>query len=232
MVASLNPEVLDAKAASDTRASVVSSTKMHLGISLAVRIVLHRQNSLVMTYIQQMIHLRETGGIPKEISDAITELLNTLGKRSVTAPPQQSNPALPSYHMQDPPLKVPMKTKHTPRDDREVMAQRGDNVVVYGWTGFEAISYNTRNKTTGRVSQTLLDMDKQEECKGGELYLATLDGRPTDECPVSWKKGNYIRIWNQEDESNSRASGFCFNLASGQIGRFYTNASFSLKLVD
>jgi hypothetical protein len=84
----------------------------------------------------------------------------------------------------------------------------------------------------GRVSQTLLNNHAQEECKEGKLYLATSDGRTTIESPVSWKRGDYIRVWDREDDSNSRASGLCFNLASGQIGRFYTNASFSLKMID
>jgi hypothetical protein len=112
------------------------------------------------------------------------------------------------------------------------MAQRGDHVIVHAWTGLEAIAYNTRNKTTGRVPQNLLNKHAQQECKEDKLYLDTSDGRPTIECPVSWKTGDYIRVWDREDDSNSRASGLCFNLASGHIGRFYTNASSSLKLVD
>jgi hypothetical protein len=75
-------------------------------------------------------------------------------------------------------------------------------------------------------------MSKQEEWKGDKLYLATSDRPLTDDYPVSWEKGDYIRVWDREDDSHSRASGFCFNLASGQIGRFYTNALFSLKLMD
>ena len=184
-----------------------------------------------MTHIQQAVHLRETGGIPKEISDKITELYNTLGKRSVPVLQQQSKTTPFSYQIEDPPLKIPVKEDHTPRDDREVMARRGDNVIVYGWTGFEAIAYNTRDKTTGRISRILLDTDRQEEVKVENLHLAMSDGCPTDEGPVSWKKGNYIRVWERKNDPHSQASGFCFNLASGQIGRFYTNSSFSLKLV-
>jgi hypothetical protein len=105
-------------------------------------------------------------------------------------------------------------------------------VIVYARIGFQAIAYNIRNKTTGRISQDLLDMNKREEWKGDKLYRATSDGRPTDDCPVSWERGDHIRVWEREDDSHSRASGLCFNLASGQIGRFYTNASFSLKLID
>jgi hypothetical protein len=179
-----------------------------------------------------VVHLHDTGGIPKELSDIITELHKTLGKHSTSALPKQPKPASFSYEIQSPPLKVLVNKDHTPRDHREVMARRGDYVIVYAWTGFEAIAYNTRNKTTGRVSQTLLNNHAQEECKEDKLYLATSDGRTTIESPVSWKRGDYIRVWDREDDSNSRASGLCFNLASGQIGRFYTNASFSLKIVD
>ncbi|KAK7177533.1 hypothetical protein PSPO01_16416 [Paraphaeosphaeria sporulosa] len=215
MVASSNTELLNAKAASDTRTSVVSSAKMHLGISLA-----------------QVLHLRETGGISKEISDKITELHNTLEKRSVPTLAQQSRHVLPFYQMEDPPLKIPVKKDYTPRDDREVMARRGDHVIVYGWIGFEAIAYNARNKTTGTISRTLLNTDKDEEYKDSKLYRATQDGRSTIEYPVSWKNGDYIRVMERDTDSYSYASGICFNLASGQIGQFYTNVAYTLKLVD
>lgn len=165
-----------------------------------------------------MIHLRETGGIPKDICDKITELYNTLRKCAVPVLPQQSKPALLSYHIEDPPLKVFVKKDHTPRNNREVMARRGDYVIVYRWTGFEAIAYNTRNKTNGTISQPLLNTEKGEEYRENNLYQTTVDGRPSIENPVSWKKGEYIRILDREEDSHLYGSGVCFNLASGKIG--------------
>jgi hypothetical protein len=162
----------------------------------------------------------------------ITELYKTLGEPPVPALRHQPTPALPSHFIETPPLKIPVKRDYTPRNDRGVIVRAGDHVIVYARIGFEAIAYNTRNKTAGRISEELLDMSKQEEWKGDKLYLATSNGRPTDDCPVSWKKGDHIRVWERKDDSHSRANGFCFNLASGQIGRFNTDASFSLKLMD
>jgi hypothetical protein len=184
-----------------------------------------------VTHRQEVIHLRETGGIPRDICDKITELYNTLGKCSVPVLPQ-SKPALFSYRMEDPPLKVLVKIDHTPREDREVMARRGDYVIVYGWIGFEAIAYNTRNKTTGIISQPLLSMEKGKKYRENNLYRTTVDGRPSIEYPVSWKKGEYIRIVDREEDSHSYGSGVCFDLASGKIGRFYTDAAYTLKLAD
>jgi hypothetical protein len=39
------------------------------------------------------------------------------------------------------------------------------------------------------------------------------------------------KVWNREDGVHSRSSGLCFNLASGQVGKF-SPMSFYLDLVD
>jgi hypothetical protein len=48
---------------------------------------------------------------------------------------------------------------------------------------------------------------------------------------VPWKAGDYIRVWDRVNGSHSRCSGFCFNSASGQIGKFSTVSPY-LELVD
>lgn len=71
-------------------------------------------------------------------------------------------------------------------------------------------------------------MEAFEEDK---LYMATADESSTSLGYVTWKAGDYIRVWNSEYGAHARSSGFCFNLASGQIGKFST-ISYYLKLVE
>jgi hypothetical protein len=113
------------------------------------------------------------------------------------------------------------------------VACRDDDVVVYAWAEncTEAVAYNTRNKTTGRIPKVLLDMSKIEPFNQDRLYMARLEERSTSVDHVSWEAGDYIRVWDRVNCSHSRCSGVCFNLASGQLGNFLTMSP-SLELVD
>lgn len=163
----------------------------------------------------------------------ITELHKNYGEQSTSSPPQQSKSTSLSYELYNPPRRIRMKDSHISRNHQKIVARRDDDVVVYAWANncTEAIAYNTRNKTTGRVASDLLDMSNTEEFREDKLYLATSDEKSTALGHVTWNAGDYVRVWNRVDGSHSRSSGFCFNLASGKIGKFST-MSFYLQLVD
>ncbi|KAL1612076.1 hypothetical protein SLS60_000299 [Paraconiothyrium brasiliense] len=183
--------------------------------------------------LAQVIHLKETGDLPKEISDMITELHNALGNRSAAVPPRRSKPLTPSFEAQNPPLRMPVIQSQTPGDHNRVVARRGDQVVVYGWAEdyTEAIVFNTRNETTGRISGSFLDKSQKEVSDEDNLYLITIDEIQVALGHVKMKAGDYIRVWNREDGRNQRTTGLCFNMASGQIGKLFAWTS-SLKLVN
>lgn len=126
-----------------------------------------------------------------------------------------------------------VKADYYPGTRQGVVAHCGDDVVVYAWAekNTEAVVYNTRNRTSGRISINLLGTSKTELIHQDKLYMATSDERAALVGHVSWKAGDYIRVWDRVNGSHSRCSGFCFNLASGQIGEFST-ASSDLELVD
>jgi hypothetical protein len=161
----------------------------------------------------------------------MTSTINkTFQDRSAVKIPPKSKLAIESC---DPHYKMSVKVNYYPGTHKGVVAQRGDDVVVYAWAEnrTEAVVYNTRNRTSGRIPTTLLATSKTELVHQDSLYMATLDERATSVCHVPWKAGDYIRVWNRVNGSHSRCSGFCFNVASGQIGKFSTMSP-SLELVD
>ncbi|KAF2441480.1 hypothetical protein P171DRAFT_497714 [Karstenula rhodostoma CBS 690.94] len=206
MTFTTNSDKPDAKTTPNDRASIVSSAKMHLGISLA-----------------QVIHLKETDAVPKEISDAITLLHDTITKPSAAVPPSAS------FEIQSPPVSVPVTRSHMPGNHNGVVARPGDRVIVYGWAknGSEAIAYNARNDTTGRIPTLVLDVVHQEPVET-KLYMVAADQPFTSELKVTLKAGDFIRMWNCVHGPNVW-SGMCFNLASGQIGKY---SSLPMKFVE
>jgi hypothetical protein len=161
----------------------------------------------------------------------MTSTINdTFQDRSAVKIPPKSKLAIESCN---PPNKMSVKMDYYPGTHQEVVAQCGDDVVVYAWAEnrTEAVVYNTRNRTSGRIPITLLDTSKTELVHQNSLYMATLDERTASVVHVPWKAGDYIRVWGRANGDYSRCSGFCFNVASGQIGKFSTMSS-SLELVD
>jgi hypothetical protein len=163
----------------------------------------------------------------------ITELHKILGAHFAATSPQQSNSLSSIYELYNPPRKIRVKDSQIARSYHQIVAKRDDHIIVHAWAKnyTEAIAYNTRNKTTGRITMDLLDMSKTEAFEEDKLYMATSDERSTSLGHVTWKAGDCIRVWNREDSAHSRSSGFCFNLASGQVGKFST-MSFYLELID
>jgi hypothetical protein len=161
----------------------------------------------------------------------MTSTINdTSQDRSAIKIPPKSKLAIESCN---PPHKMSVKEYYCPGTYQGVVAQCGDDVVVYAWAEnrSEAVVYNTRNRNSGRIPTTLLDTSKTELVHQDSLYMATSNERATLVGYVSWKAGDHIRVWDRVNGSHSRCSGFCFNLASGQIGKFSTVSPY-LELVD
>jgi hypothetical protein len=114
-----------------------------------------------------------------------------------------------------------------------MVANPGDQVVVFAWTNnrTEAIAYNLRNKTTGRIPADLLVKEDSKPFTDTKLCMPTSDESADSLGHVKWKAGDYIRVWDREDQSHARSIGFCFNLATGEIGKFHA-ICFSPKVID
>jgi hypothetical protein len=163
----------------------------------------------------------------------ITKWYETFGKPAAAVVSQQPKVSAASYVALNTPLKIGVKEAHYPKNHEGVVAAPDDQIIVYAWAGnyTEAIAYNTRNKTTGRIPKDLLDMTKTEAVQVDRLYMVTSDEQPASLDHVTWKAGDYIRVWDRKDGSYPRCTGLCFNLASGKIGQFST-MYYSLKPVD
>jgi hypothetical protein len=120
------------------------------------------------------------------------------------------------------PRKIRVRTDHIPGTQQELFARRGHHVIVYAWVQneTEALAYNPTKKLVGRIPRAVLDMTSTGPSDQDKVCLATTDSGcfGPGEHEVNWKAGDYIRVWERVDASWS--TGFCFNIASGQIGRF------------
>ena len=179
-----------------------------------------------------MLFLHETGSIPKEIEKLLSDLVGTFLQPSTAVTQQQMKP--PTAHEPlKPPLLMSVKDVYLCGNYRHIAANSGDHVVVFAWTNeqTEAIAYNPRNKTCGRIAADLLKKADSKPFTNTKLCMSTSDELRSSFGHVKWRAGDYMRVWDREDKSHSRSEGFCFNVATGEIGRFNTT-SFSLKVID
>jgi hypothetical protein len=111
-----------------------------------------------------------------------------------------------------------------PSNQQQVLARCGDHIIVYAWfySPTEAVAYNPSNKTTGRIPVTALDMSSDEPYDQGNLCLAKMDEREVSLGHITWKAGDYIKVWGRVNYINPRCAGFGFNIATKQIGKFST----------
>lgn len=157
----------------------------------------------------------------------------TLPDRPTVVAQPQTKPPTPTHETLNPPLAISVKDGYLCGNYQHIVANSGDRVVVFAWTNnrTEAIAYNPRNKTAGRISADLLEKGDSKPFTDTKLCMTSSNESPNAFGYVKWKAGDYIRVWNREDKSHSVSEGVCFNLTTGGIGKFHTT-SFSLTLID
>jgi hypothetical protein len=158
-------------------------------------------------------------------------LYSSFGNIPVPTPAPASTPAVdfspsqpkPSIITCNPPQKIRVLRDHIPGTQQEVIARCGDHIIVYGWSQdhTEAVAYNLMNKTAGRIPRVVLDMSSNEPSDEDTIWMAKEDKCKVPVDHVSWKAGDYIRVW--ERVRGFYLNGFGFNMASGQIGKFTTD---------
>ncbi|KAJ6276574.1 hypothetical protein J3E71DRAFT_187083 [Bipolaris maydis] len=203
------------KLMSDEQKSIMSSAKMHIRILQA-----------------QLLFLRETSSVPREIEGLLSELMIAFPDRPTVVTQPQAKLTTPTHNILNPPLAISVRDAYLCGNYRHVVANAGDRVIVFAWTNnrTEAIAYNPRNKTAGRISVDLLDEGESEPFIDTTLCMTTSSESHSSFGHVVWKAGDYIRVWNREDKSHAVSEGFCFNLATGAIGRFHTTC-FSPRII-
>jgi hypothetical protein len=135
------------------------------------------------------------------------------------SPPQPK----PSIIACNPPQRIRVLRDHIPGTHQEVVARCGDHIIVYAWSQdhTEAVAYNLMNKTAGRIPRVVLDMNSNEPSDQNTICLAKEDKCNVPVGYVSWKAGDYIRVWDRV--RGFYWNGFGFNMASGHIGKFTTD---------
>lgn len=153
-------------------------------------------------------------------------------ERSTVVTQPQTKLATPTHDILNPPLAISVKDAYLCGNYQHIVASSGDWVIVFAWTNnrTEAIAYNPRNKTAGRISVDLLEEGDSEPFTDTKICKTTSNESHSSLGHVKWKAGDYIRMWNREDKSHAVSEGVCFNLATGEIGRFHTTC-FSLRII-
>jgi hypothetical protein len=141
------------------------------------------------------------------------------------------------------PQKIRVVADHVPGTQQEVLARRDDYVIVYAWVEnktekvswgedkTEAVAYNLTNKTAGRIPRAVLEVYSSEPYDQDKMCLAQEDVRTLSLGHITWKAGDYIRVWGRVEHPRSQCTGFGFNVASGQIGKINTYSG-GLKPVE
>jgi hypothetical protein len=163
----------------------------------------------------------------------LSELMVTfLDRPTVVTQPKTKLP-MTTHDILNPPLAICVKDAYLCGNYKHIVANSGDRVIVFVWTNnrTEAIAYNPRNKTAGWISVDLLEKEDSEPFTDTKLCMTTSKESFSSLGHVNWKAGEYIRTWNREDKSHAVSEGFCFNLATGGMGRFHATC-FSPRLTN
>jgi hypothetical protein len=163
----------------------------------------------------------------------LSELMVTFPDRPTVVTQPKTKLPMPTHDILNPPLAICVKDAYLCGNYKHIAANSGDRVIVFAWTNnrTEAIAYNPRNKTAGRIPVDLLEKEGSEPFTDTKLCMATSNESSSSLGHVNWKAGDYIRTWNREDKSHAVSEGFCFNLATGGIGRFHATC-FSPRLTN
>jgi hypothetical protein len=105
-------------------------------------------------------------------------------------------------------------------DHRFAIVKSGDQVEVYGMDGDEAIIFNKRNFSVGRVPANLLGRASSEDDLQFETFTARENyrGDPTTGHFLSWNVGTRILVCDWDNRKAYRGIGI--NLSTGKTGRF------------
>jgi hypothetical protein len=124
-----------------------------------------------------------------------------------------------------------VKAGYVGKNNQHVVANLDDQVVVCAWTNHrtKATVYNSRNNTSGRIPVDLLEKEGSKPFIDTELYMATVGYPYVALGHVKWTRGDYIKVWNKVVKRYT-IQGFCFSLATGEIGKFNCPLS-SLEII-
>jgi hypothetical protein len=177
--------------------------------------------------MEELQYLQDTG----EISEDVVNLFpHTTGK--VSESKNGPNPSPPkvlesTLKILEPPQIMVVKENPVPRTYKELVADCGDELVVFGWTACrtQAIAYNARTQRAGRFPADKLDTRDSKSFVGWNLCIAQDKQIPRSivDC-IGWSAGDYIIVWDRKEGKHCMASGFGFNRATGAIGKFETTS--------
>ncbi|QKX53262.1 uncharacterized protein TRUGW13939_00338 [Talaromyces rugulosus] len=186
--------------------AVLSSAKMHLQILLAQLGYLKATDTAINDpELQRLLPL---------LSENSSK--NVPQGQSVQAPKKSNTPKIEVLHT---PQTFIANREYVGKNHDFLLAEPGDRVVVHAWVdGKDAVGFNERNFSAGRISSNFLG-DKVPNSK--DKFESFIADEPN--CPIRWsggrldiKSGDRIRIcmWN------SKKNGVGVNLATGKIGDF------------
>ncbi|KAL3479215.1 hypothetical protein BJX99DRAFT_222707 [Aspergillus californicus] len=108
----------------------------------------------------------------------------------------------------------------TGSDHQFAIVRSNDRVVLYGTDGEEAIIFNERNNSVGRVPLNILGWVSPKADLQFETFTAreNNNGDPSYGYFLSWKVGTRILVCGWENRKFYRGIGI--NLSTGKTGRF------------
>lgn len=112
----------------------------------------------------------------------------------VVAQPQ-TKLATPIHDISNPPLAICVKNAYLCGNYKHIAANSGDRVIVFAWTSnrTEAIAYNPRNKTAGRISIDVLKKEDSEQFTDTTLYMTAPNESSSSLDNVNWRAGDCVR---------------------------------------
>ncbi len=152
-----------------------------------------------------------------EIKDMMSSLVAIIQRASQT----QIKPPAPTTQVLHTPLKLLVKAEYVGTNYRHLVAQPGDDLIVYAWTNNKqtAIVYNARYGIAGRIPANVLQMEASQPVMGSEICVSFSDNKGNGAVgSLTWKAGDYLRICKWDN--GYRNSGIGFNLATVEIGLF------------
>jgi hypothetical protein len=175
-------------------------------------------------FLQQILFLSEAGGVTPEMRDSISSLAAMAQPASAGTKRRKGKPPASTTQVLPKPLVFSVEDDYIGPDDRYLVAQLGDDVIVYAWANDEevAIAYNSRNDKAGRIPACLLKKRESQPRMTSEIgvsFSSNLRDASTRIGDLTWKSGEHIRICKWKDGYMNSGTGF--NLSTGEIGRFH-----------
>ena len=109
-------------------------------------------------------------------------------------------------------------------DHHYLIADSGDYVIVHAWVAENAIAYNPRNQTTGRIPKSCLEEKGSQVETQPDIAIISSSSTPYSSVgEVEWKAGDYLRICKWDNSHKSE--GIAFNLRTFEIGKFHCSVN-------